>query len=161
MSRDLPNHTVEAIARVVRIEDGLAWFEPEQTTSCGHCASAAQCGAKGIGSLASRVELRRFRLDNATGLGIGERVVVGVDERSLLRASLTAYALPLLAALAIGALAQALFASDLATMMSMAFGLAAGLLASGRVARRLAARGELEPRFLRRAQTAGAVWSRS
>jgi sigma-E factor negative regulatory protein RseC len=157
---------------VVRIEDGLAWFEPEQTTSCGHCASAGQCGAKGIGTLASRVELRRFRLDDAIGLGlgVGERVVVGVDERSLLRASLTAYALPLLAALAIGALVQALFASDLATLMSMASGLAVGLLAAGRVARRLAARGELEPRFLRRAQTAetteaaetaSAVWSRS
>ncbi|HZV54587.1 MAG TPA: SoxR reducing system RseC family protein, partial [Rhodocyclaceae bacterium] len=34
----------------MRIEDGVAWFEPEQTTSCGHCASSAACG---VGSSAT------------------------------------------------------------------------------------------------------------
>jgi sigma-E factor negative regulatory protein RseC len=145
-------HTVEGIARVVRIDGGVAWFEPEQTTSCGHCASSAVCGtgSKGIGSIASRVEFRRFPLDNPAGLMVGERVVVGVDDRALLKASLTAYAIPLLAALTAGGVAQGAAGSDLLTMAAMAAGLFAGLLAARIAARRLTRRGELSPRFLRR-----------
>lgn len=149
-----PEHTMEGIARVVRIDGGTAWFEPEQTTSCGHCASSAACGAgatKGIGGIARRIELRRFPLANADGLRVGERVVVGVDDRALLKASLTAYAIPLAAALAAGGLAQAAYGDDLTTMAAMAAGLLAGLLLSRVASRRLARRGELSPRFLRRA----------
>jgi sigma-E factor negative regulatory protein RseC len=147
------HHTIEGIARVVRIDGGMAWFEPEQTTSCGHCASSAVCGtgSKGIGSLASRIELRRCPLANASGLRVGERVVVGVDDRSLLKASLTAYALPLVTALLAGGLAQDVVGDDLLTMAAMATGLGFGLLLARIAARRLSARGELSPRFLRRA----------
>jgi sigma-E factor negative regulatory protein RseC len=157
VSRDA--HTVEGIARVVRIDGGVAWFEPEQTTSCGHCAAAAACGASstatgsgtGIGSIARRIELRRFPLDNARGLTVGERVVVGVDDRALLKASATAYAIPLVTAFAAGGLAQGAYGSDLLTMLAMATGLIAGLPIARIAARRLGARGELSPRFLRRA----------
>ena len=157
MSRDAS--TVEGIARVVRIEDGLAWFEPEQTTSCGHCASSAACGAgsaatgsgNGIGSIARRIEFRRFSLADSRGLQVGERVVVGVGERSLVKASAIAYALPLLTALLAGAVGQSLLGGDLGAMTGMAAGLAAGLFATRLLARGMARRGELSPRFLRRA----------
>jgi sigma-E factor negative regulatory protein RseC len=152
--------SVEGIARVVRIEGDQAWLEPEQTTSCGHCASSASCGvsareAAGIGSVTSRLQARRFYLDNpagAAGLHEGERVVVGVSERALLNAALTAYGLPLLFALVAGALTQAAYGEDLTTMLGMTGGLALGLLAARLNARRLAARGDLAPRFLRRAR---------
>ena len=157
MSRDA--HTIEGIARVVRIDGGTAWFEPEQTTSCGHCASAAACGATasatgsgaGIGSIARRIEFRRFPLDNANDLHIGERVVIGVDDRSLIRASVTAYALPLVTALTAGGLMQGAYGDDLLTMVAMATGLFGGLLIARVAARTLTQRGELSPRFLRRA----------
>ena len=152
MSPDL--HTVEGIARVVCIDGDTAWFEPEQTTSCGHCASAAACGtgSNGIGSLSSRIEFRCFPLHNANGLDVGERVVVGVAERALIRAALTAYAIPLATALTAGGIAESAFGSDLATMAAMAGGLLLGLLLARIVAHRLSARGELAPHFLRRAK---------
>jgi sigma-E factor negative regulatory protein RseC len=157
VSRDA--HTIEGIARVVRIDGGTAWFEPEQTTSCGHCASSAACGASssatgsgtGIGSIARRIELRRFALDDANDLHVGERVVIGVDDRSLIKASLTAYALPLVTALAAGGLAQGAYGDDLLTMAAMATGLFGGLLIARIAARTLTRRGELSPHFLRRA----------
>lgn len=151
MSRDF--HSVEGIARVVSIDAGVVWLEPEQTTSCGSCASAASCGAgsPGIGTIASRNAARRFPLDNPHGLVVGERVVIGVDDRSLLKASLTAYAIPLVTALTAGGLAEGAFGSDLISMAAMACGLGLGLLAARIMARRLAARGDLAPRFLRRA----------
>lgn len=160
--------SVEGIARVVRVEGDHAWLEPEQTTSCGHCASSASCGVNsreeaGIGTVTSRLQARRFHLDNPAGVSgfhEGERLVVGVSERALLNAALTAYGLPLLFALTAGALTQAAYGEDLTTMLGMAGGLAIGLLAARLNARRLAARGDLAPRFLRRArpdETCGTV----
>lgn len=158
MSRDL--HTVEGLARVVDIQGATVWLEPEQTTSCGSCASASSCGAGardanpagGIGTVANRIAARRFALANTDGLRIGERVVVGVAERALIRAALTAYGLPLATALAAGGIAESAFGSDLATMAAMAGGLLLGLLLARLVARRLSVRGELAPHFLRRAR---------
>lgn len=148
MSRDL--HTVEGFARVVGVDpDGGAWLEPEQTTSCGHCASADVCGDKGMGSIASRLEARRFHIDAGAALRVGDRVVVGVDDRALFKGALTAYALPLLFAFAAGGVAQALAGDDVFTMIAMASGLGTGLLAARIAARRLGRHGDLEPRFLR------------
>lgn len=142
---------VEGFAYVVAVEGDTAWLEPEQTTSCGGCASASACGAKGIGTLADRLEARRFSLPNRDGLRVGERVVVGVSEKALVKASLTAYAIPLAALLFCGAMAQWAAGSDLVTMAAMVGGLALGLLGARLNAGRLNARGELSPHYLRRA----------
>lgn len=154
------SRSVEGIVRVVRIDGDRAWLEPEQTTSCGHCASSASCGvsareAAGIGSVSSRLQARRFHLDNpagSSGFHEGERLVVGVSERALLNAALTAYGLPLLFALTAGGLTQAAYGEDLMTLLGMSAGLAIGLIVARFNARRLAARGDLAPRFLRRAR---------
>lgn len=142
---------VEGIARVVAINGSVAWLEPEQTGSCGGCASAATCGSKGIGTLASRLEARRFPLADSAGLRVGERVVVGVREDALVKASMTVYAIPLVATFTAGALAQSIAHSDGVTVASCALGLALGLGVARIVARHLAARGEIAPRLLRRA----------
>lgn len=154
------SRSVEGIVRVVRIDGDRAWLEPEQTTSCGHCASSASCGvsareAAGIGSVSSRLQARRFHLDSpagSSGFHEGERLVVGVSERALLNAALTAYGLPLLFALTAGGLTQAAYGEDLMTLLGMSAGLAIGLIVARFNARRLAARGDLAPRFLRRAR---------
>ena len=157
-SLSFSTQSVEGIARVVRVSGDQAWLEPEQTTSCGHCASSATCGtreAAGIGTVTSRLQARRFVLDNpegSSGFHEGERVVVGVSERALLSASLTAYGLPLLFALTAGSVTQAAYGEDLTAMLGMAGGLFLGLLVARLNARRLAARGDLAPRFLRRAR---------
>lgn len=149
------NQVIEGLARVVRVEGGRAWLEPEQTTSCGNCASAAACGtgADGIGTVARRLERRRFALCDADAgtLRVGERVVVGVDARALIKAALTAYGLPLLSSLVAGGMAHAFAGGDLVVMASMLSGLGLGVLLARVLARRLRARGELAPRFLRRA----------
>ncbi len=146
---------VEGIARVVRVENGTAWLEPEQTASCGSCAASSRCGAKqepGIGTITSRIAARRFSLDaEGLGLAVGERVVIGVGQGTLMKGALLVYALPLLTAFAAGGTAQGLWGSDGATMLAMAAGLGVGLLAARLVADRLSAGGDMAPRFLRRA----------
>lgn len=150
-SDPLQPRLLEGFARVVALEGNRVWLEPEQTTSCGACAASGACGAKGIGTTASRLELRRFAMANDPGLAIGERIVVGINERALLRASGTAYAIPLAVSLGAGALAQWAAGNDLVTMTATLSGLAVGLLASRLAADWLNARGQLAPRFLRRA----------
>lgn len=152
-----PSPCVEGLARVVEVEDDIAWLEPEQTTSCGSCASSAACGggATGIGTVASRLAARRFPIENPVGplaLRPGERVVVGVSRRALLNAALVAYGLPMLGAIVAGGLAQAQWGEDVSTMICMAAGLAIGLLVARGAARRLSDRGQLAPRLLRRAR---------
>ena len=140
---------VEGIVHVVRVDDEVVWLQPEPSTSCGGCAAVGQCG-KGIGSLARRIEERRFALAHSQRLEVGERIVVGVAPRALLQAALIAYGLPLATALAGAAIAEVWFAGDLASLAAAAVGLALGVVIARCAARRLLARGDLAPRFLRR-----------
>lgn len=145
---------VEGIARVVEVDGTLAWLVPEQTGGCGSCASSGACGAKGIGTVESRLEMRRFSMINRAGLAVGERVVVGIAQNALVKASLTVYVLPLVIAFAAGLSAQGLYGSDLITMVSMAAGLVLGFGGTWLGARRISARGAMAPVFMRRARPA-------
>lgn len=139
---------VEGIARVVAADGGKVWLEPEQTSSCGGCMSAAACGVKTGHS--RKLEARRFALANDAGLRVGERVVVGISEYALIRASATAYGIPLLLTIVAAVAAQLAFGRDAYTMVAAALGLGAGMLIARGRAGRLSARGDLTPRFLRR-----------
>lgn len=145
---------VEGIARVVEVNGAVAWLIPEQTSSCGHCASAGSCVSKGIGTLESRLEMRRFPMTNKAGLVVGERVVIGIAQDALVKASLTVYVLPLVIAMIAGISAQTLYGSDGITIIAMGTGLVLGFGAMWLAARRLNARGQMAPRFLRRARPA-------
>ncbi len=142
---------VEGIARVVALEGDYALLEPEQTTSCGSCVAAGQCGSKEWGTAASRLVGRRFTLPNTDQFRVGERLVIGISHRALLRASLTAYALPLLIMLFVGVITQAIAGNDVITMIATVIGLVIGLFAARGVAYILGATGQLAPCFLRRA----------
>jgi sigma-E factor negative regulatory protein RseC len=143
---------VEGIARVVKIDGKTAWLVPEQGSSCGSCASATACGSRGIGTTASRLDDRRFRMDNDANLVVGERVVFGIRDNVLLKASFTAYAIPLSTLLLGGALAQWQFGSDLITLAATVVGLVIGLGISRMAAGHLHTQGDLAPLFLRRAR---------
>lgn len=120
---------LEGFARVVAIEGDLARLEPEQGSTCGGCASAATCGTKGIGTLANRLEARRFVLPNDLSLVVGDRVVLGIRRHSLVVASALAYVLPLALSLICAALAQWQAGSDGITFAAAMAGLVGGFVA--------------------------------
>lgn len=144
---------VEGIARVVALEGGIAWLEPEQVSACGGCKSAGLCGATGGDS--RRAIARRFPLVNDVGLRVGERIVIGTYEDTLLRASLVAYALPVVTMLGAAVAGQAMFGGDAGAVIGAALGLAVGLVLARLWAGQLSARGELTPRFVRRIMNDG------
>jgi sigma-E factor negative regulatory protein RseC len=143
---------MEGIANVVAVDGPVVWLEPEQTGSCGSCASSGACGAKGIGTVANRLEVRRFPLASHPGLRVGDRVVVGVREDALVKASMTMYALPLATMFVAGFLAQWSYGSDGITMVATFAGLGLGFALARLRARRLSASGQMAPQFLRRAR---------
>ena len=146
---DADGHLMEGVARVVAVRDGVPWLEPEPGTSCSGCVSLAMCGTKGGGFDA--LGARRFPLTGAPALEMGDRVVVGMPEGTVLRAAATAYGLPLLLTVAGGLAALGFGAGDLGGALAMGGGLGAGLLL-GRI---IAGRDEFSPRFLRRAPAGG------
>ena len=146
----LDDSLVEGIARVVSVDGAVAWLEPEQGPSCAGCASQG-CGARGLGTVASRLAARRFPLTGHPDLRVGDRVVVGVRGDALLKAALTAYALPLAAMLGAGVFAQSLVGHDSVTLAASVAGLLLGLGIARFWAGGLTARGITAPRFLRRA----------
>jgi sigma-E factor negative regulatory protein RseC len=147
---------VEATARVVAFDRGVAVLEPEPGTSCGSCAAASTCGAKGIGSAASRLEGRRFRLDLPGDLAIGEQVVVGVRDDALVKAAFVAYGIPLLTLLTAGVVADAAALGDALVLAASLAGFAGGLGLARLLAHRLNRRSDMAPRYLRRAESASA-----
>ena len=148
---------VEDLARVVAAEADFAWLEPEQGPTCGACSAAAACGAKGIGTLASKLEARRFALPHPADeprFRVGERVVVGVGAPTLVSGAAIAYMLPLLTLFGAGFVAQTLDGRDGVTLLASVGGLIAGLALAAFLARRLSARGALALHYLRRAGAA-------
>lgn len=159
MSRPAPSlspetaDVLEGTARVVAVEGGLAWLEPEQTTACGGCKASKVCGVE-PGS--RRLVARRFSLPNDEGLTVGERVVVGITEGTVLRAAATAYGIPLIAMLAAGLAAQRLFdGGDLASAGAALAGLLVGLVLVRLRTGSASARGDHTPQFIRRATGPG------
>lgn len=148
---DAPGHQMnEGLARVVAVDAGRVWLEPEQHGGCGGCASASVCGAKGLGTLANRLEARRFVLENESGLQVGDRVVLGVREDALIKAAATAYVVPLAISLVSAGVAQWLAGSDAMTLLAAVGGLVVGAVVLRLGGNRLAARGTIVPHLIRR-----------
>ncbi|MEY2633498.1 MAG: hypothetical protein RIR00_2152, partial [Pseudomonadota bacterium] len=139
-----------ALAKVVAIEDGAVWLEPVQGGSCGACATASACGSKGLGSLASRLEARRFKLAGQPGLQVGDQVELSFPQNRLVLGAAIAYLLPLLFALAFALVADRLLGRDELTALATVAGLFLGFVAMRLPARRLESRGSLQARILRR-----------
>ncbi|BES72486.1 alginate biosynthesis regulator MucC [Marinobacter nanhaiticus D15-8W] len=119
---------IEESGTVVALEGDEVWVQTIRQSSCGSCSARKGCGQ---GALASITDGRanQVRVRNTCGAGVGDHVVLGIEESQLLRASLLVYALPLLGLL-VGALVGAGLwpGLDLAAIASGGLGLTAGFV---------------------------------
>ena len=141
---------IEGFARVVAVEHGRVWLEPEVTASCGSCSSVGLCSIGKDAGAARKLAARRFELPGDLGLRVGERVVVGVRDDTLVKGAMTAYGIPLLTIMAGGITGQEWGGTDGMAALGALGGLIVGLLIARVLANSLSARGILTPRFLRR-----------
>lgn len=98
---------IEESAIVTATEGEFARVETQRATSCGSCEAKRSCGtsalAKVFGNRRTVVEVL-----NPIGAVSGDRVIVGLDESVLTRASFLFYIVPLLLLLAGGIVGQSI-----------------------------------------------------
>lgn len=123
---------IEATARVTAVDGDRVELVAERQTACGGCAAKQGCGTSLLDEWFSRRQ-PRFEVRSSLEVGVGDRVVIGLDEGRLQRGSLWLYAFPLLGLLA-GALfgdwcfAQSGLDSELGAIFGGLGGLSAALL---------------------------------
>lgn len=138
---------LEETARVIEVRDGLLMAETESRSGCTHCSSSSGCSTSVVAKLFG-VRRNRLVMENSLNARPGDQVVIGIPDQLLVRASLTAYLLPLVVMLVVTAL------GDMAGMNELLLSLLAlGGLATGFFTMRWVSRGrtsqQYEPRLLR------------
>jgi sigma-E factor negative regulatory protein RseC len=107
--------------------NSTATLEIERKTACGICGQTRGCGNSIWGKLFAH-QSTAFKAQNRINAKVGDSVIVGINEKALVKSAVLLYMLPL-ATMLIGAiLAKQLNASELAAMLGAAAGLVLGLL---------------------------------
>ncbi len=120
---------IEEVVRVSRIEQGEIWIEANRQSACASCSSKQSCGQGTLSEWGSGNSVQ-LPVTNPTGLhpDVGQQVVVGLEEASLVKASLMIYLVPLLALVVLALVARALDASEGWQVLAGGVGLALGFL---------------------------------
>jgi sigma-E factor negative regulatory protein RseC len=122
---------IEEHARVIAIEGETAWVETQRKSTCGSCSAKNSCGSslleRFIGKRSNRLAVARV-----ADMEEGDEVVLGLEERSLLRGSFAVYMLPLLLMLLMAVISQTLLSdkwlsSEAASILGGLTGLGLGL----------------------------------
>jgi sigma-E factor negative regulatory protein RseC len=118
---------IEETGKVLSIEEGFADVETIRTSSCTSCRARHGCGHHAIAQVSSANRMRMRAIDPLT-VEVGQKVVVGIPEDTLLQASVWMYMVPLLGLVG-GAVLPSLWGgeSGIAVIMSI-IGFAGGLL---------------------------------
>jgi sigma-E factor negative regulatory protein RseC len=140
---------IEESAIVKDTENEFAWVEALPRNACSACAPGKDCGVSALARLFPQ-RSTLLRVKNTLGAKVGEQVIVGIGERSLLAGSFALYFLPIVgmtgAALAGKVLGGywGLATLDGITAMAGLLGFAASLYGVSSYSRRLSA----DPRYL-------------
>ncbi|MEJ2552846.1 MAG: SoxR reducing system RseC family protein [Gammaproteobacteria bacterium] len=148
---------IEQIATVVALEGDSAWVETRRQSACGACARSEGCGA-GLFAKAFGFDSPQLKVTRNGNVSIGDCVVIGIDERALVRGSFAAYMMPILFMLGFALLGETVMsprlgsaALDLAGVLGGAVGLVVGLIWLKRHSRRIRDDRRYQPLILHRA----------
>jgi len=126
---------IEEKAIVTGVVGDLAIIQMQRQSTCSHCELSKGCGTGALGRLLGRRN-KPLTISNKFNLKPGDRVVLGMPGKAILKASLLIYGLPLLGMMAGGLLAQWLIGkSETVTIILATTGFAAGLAYSAYIAR--------------------------
>lgn len=146
---------IEEQAEVSDIDGVHAWVSCRAQQDCPRCAAGQGCGGGLLGRwLGDR--LHRVRVVHQGGLSVGDCVVIGLEERMLVRATLIVYGIPLFALFAGAALGGWLGGgSEAWTVTGGALGLAGGFSWLKWFSRKIRGDRRYQPVVLRRVQEHG------
>lgn len=113
---------IEEHALVVGCVNEVATLEIERRTACGLCGQKRGCGNATWGKLLGH-KTHAFTAVNLIGANVGDSVVVGINERSILGVTFFLYVVPLLGLLAGAVLADVFLKNEFYVLLSAVAGL--------------------------------------
>ena len=117
---------VEEQAIVVAVDQQSVWVETQRQSACGQCAANKGCGT----AVLQKVLGKKRNILPVTGsmpVNVGDQVVIGVDEDSLVKGSITVYAMPIIMMI-VFAIAGETIASHMLSMNSDVMSIAGALI---------------------------------
>lgn len=139
---------IEEQGKVVALQNEWAWVETERKTACGHCSANKGCGTSVLASVFGK-KANAIAVMKTLPVKVGDEVIIGIEEDSLVRGSLLIYALPLVLLIAFGLLGEVVGGqifvgkNDAVTAIFSMLGLAVGFL----WLRHISAQLRRDPRF--------------
>jgi len=82
-------------ATVISIENNQTWIETHRRTACGQCSANKGCGTSVLSKVVGN-KLSKMKAINKINAKVGDEVVVGLNENSLLKGAFMTYLSPLL-----------------------------------------------------------------
>ena len=118
---------LEEFAVVTARKGNQAILEIERRTACGLCGQKRGCGNATWGKLLGH-QNHQLTAENQVNANVGDSVVVGIDEKAVLRTTLYLYVVPLITLLIGTALADYFFKNQFYVMLGAISGLIIGFL---------------------------------
>lgn len=119
---------IEQTGKVVAVEGEFAWVATLRESACGKCQSSQTCGTGVISKLFNSAR-HDSKVVNRLGAQQGDSVVIGIDEKTVIRSALIVYMLPLLTLIVAALVADTLFqSSEWITALGGGLGLLSGLI---------------------------------
>jgi sigma-E factor negative regulatory protein RseC len=138
---------LEQDATVVESRDGQIWVEAEARSSCSQC-STSSCSTSVISKMFG-MKPNLLQVENTLQAKAGDRVIIGIPDSVLVKASVWAYLAPLFGMVMAVLLAQAQGFGDGTQGIAAMAGLAAGFFMVGRFTRSARQRSTFSPLLLR------------
>lgn len=86
---------IEEQVRVIKSHQGYILVESLSNNACGACAVKAGCGQQLLPHF-GRNQALRIKVNKNNSLNIDDQVIIGIDERALIKSSILVYGLPLI-----------------------------------------------------------------
>ena len=145
---------IEENAHVIEVDGDVAWVETMRKSTCGNCTAKNSCGSSLLDRYVGK-RSNRIAVTLADDVKVGDEVVLGLEEDSLLRGSFAVYMLPILLMLLISVSSQALLSeswmsTEAASILGGIVGFGLGLFWLKAYAKRALIDGRFRPVILRR-----------
>ncbi|AXF75357.1 SoxR-reducing system protein RseC [Erwinia tracheiphila] len=134
-------------ATVVSWQNGIATLHSEMKTSCNSCSARKGCGSQMLNKLGPK-NAHVMKIASADPLKPGQRIELGITEKSLLGSAVLIYMTPLAGLFSIAGLFQMLFHSDLAAAMGAALGGVGGFIVAKGISTLLSKSSSFQPVIL-------------
>ena len=94
---------IEETATVVAVEGEYALLQTQRQSACQSCSVKAGCGTSVVSQVVGQ-RSSQLKVENTLDVKVGDELVIGLLENSLVKGSLLIYALPILLMLSAGLL---------------------------------------------------------